>query len=138
MTKKAIYSILYLFASLLFPIFTIVNCILYYHNVDSFSYIINFNAVGINLLMIEYAFTIWKIIFLLLLVIEIILLIIFPLLSFIKNSKTLYIIQFAIIFLDSFMVMSLPDNYIILIFNIIYHVTTLLFLCKMIIIIDDI
>lgn len=120
MKNKFLY-LLYLLFSLLLPLFTILNIILEFYDLKTFLYIINLNSTGIDTLLFEYAYPFWKVLSIILFVLKIVIITVFPILSYVKKCKKLYIIQFAVIFIDVFFVMTLPNNYFIVISNMIYH-----------------
>lgn len=115
-----------IFSLMLFSIFTIINCIFNYYNIDTYFYIININLCGFDWLLIEYAYPFWKIFAIIIMSTKILLFIILPIISYIKKLKPLYVLQFVIVFLDFFCITLLPtNNYIIIILNIFYHIFAL-------------
>lgn len=123
MIKFRIYSVLSIICALLFPIFTIINCIFDYYDNYTYLSIININSCGINLAFIgsEYVYIYWKVIATITLVIKLMVFIILPILSYFYKHKGLYIIQFILVALDVFIVMTLPNDYLIIIMNIFFH-----------------
>lgn len=129
MKKIKLYSLLSFILAIIFPVFTIINFIFSYYNIDTYFYIINLNSSIIDLAFIKYAYSFWKICTSIVLIIKILLLFLLPIFSYIKKYKTLYIIQFIIVFFDSFLFMTLSNNYVIMILNILHHALLLYLLC---------
>lgn len=128
MNKSRLFLLLSIFLIILYPIFTIINYIFNYFNIVTYFYIININICGFDWFLIEYAYPFWKIFAIIIMSIKILLFIVLPIISYIKKKKLLYIVQFAIVFLDFFCIMALPGNYIIVMLNMFYHIITLVIL----------
>lgn len=127
MKNKTIHLV-YLIFSLMIPLFTIVNYILDISDIKTCFYIINLNSIGINILLLKYAYLFWKVLSVILFILKVGLMTLLPILSTVKKYKKLYIIQFIIIFMDLFFIMTLPNNYFIIISNMLYHGFLLLLL----------
>ena len=122
------------FATIILPVFTIVNLFFYYFDIDYGVYfsVININMNGIFIILLKEAKLFWKIISLLLIFLTNIMFVVLPIMSFIKKQETLYVIQFSVIFLDIFLVCGLPNSYFVLILNFLYHIFLLFLLGNMI------
>ena len=138
MKKFKVYSVLSLICALLLPVFTIINCVFDYYNIETYFSIININSCYINIfyLKTEEIYTYWKIIETIILVIKIIIFTILPLLSYFYKRKGLYVIQVILVFLDFFSC-ALPLNGFIAILNISYHALLVVLLGNVIKRIDD-
>lgn len=135
MNKNKLFINSCIFFIMLFPLFTIINFIFYYNNnyiIDKYCYIININLCGIDWMLIKsnYAYLFWRIFAVFVMSIKILLFITLPIIAYRKRKKSLYVVQFAIIFLDLFCIIGgIPtDNYIIIMLNILYHLFTLVIL----------
>ena len=137
MKKFRVYSVLSLICSLLFSIFTIINCVFACYDIDTYFNIININSSRIDLFLIENSYLLLKVFAFIMLIAKISLFILFPIISYAKKSKILYVIQVILVFLDVFFSCSLPANYFISILNVSYHALLLVLLGNVIKRIDD-
>lgn len=130
MAKKRLYLFLSFILTIFLPIFTIINSIFNYYDINTCFSIININSSGINLLFIKHAYPFWKIFATLMLTIKILLFFLLPIISYIRKQKGLYVFEFIIVFLDSFFIMTLTKDYFIVILNMLYHALLLFILWK--------
>ncbi len=138
MRKFKVYSVLSLICALLLPVFTIINCVFDYYDIDNYFRIININSCFINIFYIktEEVYIYWKVIETIILIIKLIIFTILPLLSYFYKRKGLYIIQVILLFLDFFSC-ALPLDGFIAILNISYHALLVVLLGNVIKRIDD-
>lgn len=128
MKNRFIFRIVSLFL-LLYPLFTILSCV-FQQNI--YLHIININSVGIYKLLVSVSdmYIFWKILFSMLVVIKITLFLILPIATLIKPNKSMYILEFILITVDIFFIIGLPNNYLIILPNIFFHILTLILIGK--------
>lgn len=128
MKNKVFYKILS-FILLLYPIFTVVNCI---YSKNIYFNIININLTVIDRLLItsENIYTFWKIFFSVLIVVKIALFTILPIFSLINPNKKIFIFEFILLAVDFFFIIGLPNNFFIIFTNILFHIFTLFLIGK--------
>lgn len=136
MKKSKNIFLITLFLSLLYPLSSFANLLVGFKKNDIFS-IITINSIGIDVMLIKYALLFWQIIAIIILVLKLLIFTILPIISFIKKSKPLFVIQFVLIFIDLFLIFTLPNNYFILISNISYHILSLILHWNCIKFLDD-